>query len=142
MDMFQVAKVRGMMDAPRVATEQGRTSYLSFISKAAVSAPSEYRDRNAIFQHELVLQRDEVNLGTAVELPSGLVAPVIRHAQGLTAEQIADAIAQVAERARARQFVRDGLRASTFTISNPSSLGAVSAPTIINQPQVPFSLCP
>ena len=83
-----------------------------------------------------------MNLGTAVDPLSGLVAPVIRLEQGLTAEQIADAVARVAERARARQLVPDDLRASTFTISNPSSLGAVSAPTIINQPQVPFSLCP
>jgi 2-oxoglutarate dehydrogenase E2 component (dihydrolipoamide succinyltransferase) len=30
----------------------------------------------------------------------------------------------------------DDFRAGTFTISNPGSVGAVSAPAIINQPQV------
>jgi pyruvate dehydrogenase E2 component (dihydrolipoamide acetyltransferase) len=135
-DMFQVAKVRDMMNTARGATGQGRISYLSFISKAAVSALSEYRDMNATFQHERLLQWDEVNLGIAVDTPAGLIVPVIRHAQGLTVEQIADAIAEVAERARARKLVPDDLRAGTFTISNPGSVGAVSAPAIINQPQV------
>jgi pyruvate dehydrogenase E2 component (dihydrolipoamide acetyltransferase) len=135
-DMFQVAKVRDMMNAARSATGQGRISYLSFISKAAVSALSEYRDMNATFQHERLLQWDEVNLGIAVDTPAGLIVPVIRRAQGLTVEQIADAIAHLAERARARKLVPDELRAGTFTISNPGSVGAVSAPAIINQPQV------
>jgi 2-oxoglutarate dehydrogenase E2 component (dihydrolipoamide succinyltransferase) len=135
-DMFQVAKVRDLMNGTRNATGQGRISYLSFIAKAAVSALGEFPDMNATFQHERVLLWDEVNLGIAVDTPAGLIVPVIRHAEGLTVEQIADGIAQVAERARARKLVPDDLRAGTFTISNPGSLGAVSAPAIINQPQV------
>lgn len=135
-DMFQVAKVRDMMNATRGAAGLGRISYLSFIAKAAVSALSEYPDMNATFQHDRILKWDEVNLGIAVDTPAGLIVPVIRHAQGLTVERFADAIAQVAERARARKLVPDDLRAGTFTVSNPGSVGAVSAPAIINQPQV------
>lgn len=135
-DMFQVAKVRDLMNAAREAAGLGRISYLSFISKAAIAELGEYREMNATFLHERVLQWDEVNLGIAVDTPAGLIVPVIRHAQTMTVEQIADAIAHVAERARARKLVPDELRAGTFTISNPGSVGAVSAPAIINQPQV------
>ena len=135
-DMFKVSKVRSIVNASRESAAQSRISFLSFISKAAVTVLAEYSELNATFQHERSLLWDEVNLGIAVDTPSGLVVPVIRSADGLSTERIADAIASVAERARARRLIPDDLRAGTFTISNPGSVGAVSAPAIINQPQV------
>lgn len=135
-DMFQVSKVRSIVNASRESVGQSRFSFLSYISKAAVSVLAEYPELNATFQHQRSLLWDEVNLGIAVDTPSGLVVPVIRSADGLSTEKIADAITSVAERARARRLVPDDLRAGTFTISNPGSVGAVSAPAIINQPQV------
>ena len=135
-DMFQVSKVRGIVNASRESVGQSRISFLSFISKVAVTVLAEYPELNATFQHERSLLWDEVNLGIAVDTPSGLVVPVIRSAVAMSTEKIADAIASLAERARARRLVPDDLRAGTFTISNPGSVGAVSAPAIINQPQV------
>lgn len=135
-EMFQASKVRSIVNASRELVGQRRISFLSFISKAAVAVLAEYPELNATFQHQRSLLWDEVNLGIAVDTPSGLVVPVIRSADGLSTEKIADAIASVGERARARRLLPDDLRAGTFTISNPGSVGAVSAPAIINQPQV------
>jgi len=135
-DMFQVAKVREMMNAARSSVGQGRISYLSFITKAAIAAIADYPDMNATFQHERIIHWNEVNVGIAVDTPEGLIVPVIRHAETLTVEGIADEIARVAERARARRLSPDDLRAGTFTVSNPGSVGGVAAPAIINQPQV------
>jgi 2-oxoglutarate dehydrogenase E2 component (dihydrolipoamide succinyltransferase) len=135
-DMFHVSKVRDMMNAARGAVGQGRISYLSFISKAAVFGLAEFPDMNATFQHERIIHWTEVNLGIAVDTPAGLIVPVIRRVEAMTVENIADSITTVAERARARRLAPDDLRAGTFTISNPGSVGAVSAPAIINQPQV------
>ncbi len=78
----------------------------------------------------------EINLGIAVDTEVGLLVPVIRQCERLTAPAIADAIADLAERARTRKLIPDDMRAGTFTISNPGSVGAVSALAIINQPQV------
>ncbi len=135
-DMFQVAKVREMMNAARAGAGQGRISYLSFITKAAIAALADYPDMNATFQHERIIHWNEVNVGIAVDTPEGLIVPVIRHADTMTVEGIADSIARLAERARARRLSPDDLRAGTFTVSNPGSVGGVAGPAIINQPQV------
>lgn len=134
-DMLQVSRVRDLMNASRGTSGQSRISYLSFISRAAVYTLAEFPDMNATFQHERIMQWNEVNLGIAVDTPSGLIVPVIRNAQDMTTEKIAASIVGLAEKARSRKLVPDDLRAGTFTISNPGSVGAVSAPAIINQPQ-------
>jgi|SRR5581483_1581170 len=71
-----------------------------------------------------------------VDTDAGLLVPVVRGCERLTAGAIADAIADLARRARERKLTPDDLRAGTFTISNPGSLGGISAMAIINQPQV------
>ena len=135
-DMTRVTEVRQLINAEREAKGQSRVSFLSFIAKVATSTLASYPDINATFQHDRTINWSEVNLGIAVDTPSGLVVPVIRSADQLNVSQLADAIVVLAERARARKLVPDDLRAGTFTISNPGSVGAVSAPAIINQPQV------
>ena len=64
------------------------------------------------------------------------MVPVIRKAERLTVEPLAQAIVDAAARVRDGKAGPDDFRAGTFTISNPGSVGAVSAPAIINQPQV------
>jgi 2-oxoglutarate dehydrogenase E2 component (dihydrolipoamide succinyltransferase) len=49
---------------------------------------------------------------------------------------LAGAIADVAERARAKRLEPDEVHGGTFTITNPGQFGAVLATPIINQPQV------
>lgn len=135
-DMHHLTGIRSEINAGREQAAQVRISFLAFIARAAVAALAEFPDLNATFQHERSIRWNEVNLGIAVDTPSGLIVPVIRGAQRFTVGAIADAIATLAERARSRALGHEDLRAGTFTISNPGSVGAVSAPAIINQPQV------
>lgn len=135
-DMTRVTKVRQLVNATREARSQARVSYLPFIAMVASSTLSDFPVLNSTFQHDRAIRWAEVNLGVAVDTPSGLVVPVVRSADRLKVTQLADAITLLAERARARALVPDDLRAGTFTISNPGSVGAVAAPAIINQPQV------
>lgn len=135
-DMHHASLVRERLNAERARAGQGRVSFLACITRAAVAALHDFPDLNATFQGERILRWHEVNVGIAVDTPDGLLAPVIRRAERLTAGAIADAIADLGARARSRELAADDMRAGTFTISNPGSLGAVSAPAIINQPQV------
>lgn len=135
-DMTKVSQVRQQVNLAREAGGHSRVSFLSFIAKVSSSTLRGFPDINATFQHERSIRWLEVNLGVAVDTPSGLVVPVLRSADQLDVTQLADGIATLAERARARKLVPDDLASGTFTISNPGSVGAVSAPAIINQPQV------
>jgi 2-oxoglutarate dehydrogenase E2 component (dihydrolipoamide succinyltransferase) len=135
-DMQRVADVRAAVNAGRAKAGRGKLSYLPFITRAAVAALRDHPDLNATFELERNLRWREVNVGIAVDTPHGLLVPVIRRADTLTVEAIGERIVDLAARARDRKLTADDLRAGTFTISNPGSVGAVSAPAIINQPQV------
>src|SRR6202040_568772 len=82
-------------------------------------------------------QYDAVHLGIAVSLgEDGLIVPVIRDAQDLSAEGLSKRIRDIARRARSKQLVPDEVNGGTFTITNPGQYGSIMATPIINQPQV------
>ena len=77
-----------------------------------------------------------VNLGIAVDAPNGLMVPVIRDAQLLGPVSLQQAIADLAERARARRITPDDLADGTFTITNTGSRGSLFDTPILNPPEV------
>jgi 2-oxoglutarate dehydrogenase E2 component (dihydrolipoamide succinyltransferase) len=135
-DMSAVDRARAELNETRLAAGQRRLTALAFVARAACTALAEYPDLNATFDGRQLIRWGEVNLGIAVDTEQGLIVPVIRRCEGLTAPAIGDAIVKLADLARSRKLTPDHVRAGTFTISNPGSVGAVSAMAIINQPQV------
>jgi 2-oxoglutarate dehydrogenase E2 component (dihydrolipoamide succinyltransferase) len=135
-DLSSVIRARTGLNAARLAAGEAKLSFLPFIARATCAALGEYPDMNATFQGTQTIRWGQVNLGIAVDTDAGLLVPVIPNAGSLTGPAIGAAIADLAARARDRKLVPDDLAGGTFTISNPGSVGAVSAPAIINQPQV------
>jgi pyruvate/2-oxoglutarate dehydrogenase complex dihydrolipoamide acyltransferase (E2) component len=111
-------------------------TYLAFVASAAVAELDRHPVLNASIDGDELVYHDEVNLGIAVALESGLIVPVIRHAQRLSLEGVASEIARLAQRARAGELEPNDVAGGTFTITNPGQFGAVLATPIINQPQV------
>jgi pyruvate dehydrogenase E2 component (dihydrolipoamide acetyltransferase) len=135
-DMSAALRAREVLNGPRLAAGATKLSPLALIARACCAALKEFPDLNATFETERLIRWREINLGIAVDTPQGLMVPVIRGCQQLTAPAIADVVAGLARRARDRRLTPDDVRAGTFTISNPGSVGAYSAMAIINQPQV------
>jgi 2-oxoglutarate dehydrogenase E2 component (dihydrolipoamide succinyltransferase) len=135
-DLDAVVRARTELNSARLAAGETKLSYLPFIARAACAALGEHPDLNATFLGDRMIRWSEVNLGVAVDTPEGLLVPVVKGCERLTAPAIGEGIADLAERARTRKLVPDDLAGGTFTLSNPGSVGAVSAPAIINQPQV------
>ena len=113
-----------------------KLTYLAFVARATVEALEEFPLLNSSIDGDEVVLHDDINLGIAVALDQGLIVPVIHRAQRLSLEGLADAIADVAKRARERALTPDDVHGGTFTITNPGQFGAVLATPIINQPQV------
>lgn len=111
-------------------------TYLAFVAKEAVAALERHPVLNASIEGEEIVYHDQVNLGIAVALESGLIVPVIRQAERLSLEGLAAAIGDLASRAREKRLTPDEVHGGTFTITNPGQFGAVLATPIINQPQV------
>jgi 2-oxoglutarate dehydrogenase dihydrolipoamide succinyltransferase (E2 component) len=111
-------------------------TYLAFVAAATVEALRRHPILNASIDGDQIVYHDDVNLGIAVALETGLIVPVIRRAQRLSLEGLAAEIGELAGRARDGKLHPDDVAGGTFTITNPGQFGAVLATPIINQPQV------
>jgi len=87
-----------------------------------------------------IVYKEYVNLGVAVDTPRGLVVPVIRQADRLSIAELTQAVATLAERARAARFALEDLRGGTFTLSNLGAVGGTYSTPIINYPEVAILL--
>ncbi len=92
---------------------------------------------NASVDGDSLVVHHDVHLGIAVDLEfQGLIAPVIRDADGKRLRLIAREIRDLATRARTKQLGPDEILGGTFTITNMGPFGTYMTLPIINQPQV------
>jgi 2-oxoglutarate dehydrogenase E2 component (dihydrolipoamide succinyltransferase) len=131
----RVAKVR---EARKADYEKSgaKLTYMSFIIKAAADALRAVPVVNASIDGDNVVYHQDVNIGVAVALDWGLIVPVIKKADELNLLGLSRAVADLANRARAKQLKPDEVTGGTFTITNPGVFGALLGTPIINQPQV------
>ena len=113
-----------------------KLTYMAFIAKAVVSALRRFPIVNASLDGDNVIYRKDINLGIAVALDSGLIVPVIKHADEKNLLGLSRAIADIAARARSKQLKPEEVQDGTFTITNPGVFGSQFGMPIINQPQV------
>jgi pyruvate dehydrogenase E2 component (dihydrolipoyllysine-residue acetyltransferase) len=112
-------------------------TYLPFIVRAFCDTVEEYPNINASVDGENLVVHHDIHVGIAVDLDfKGLIAPVIRNADGKRLRLIAREIHDLATRARSKQLMPDEVAGGTFTITNPGPWGTYMTLPIINQPQV------
>lgn len=119
----------------RTRMEIGTTA-LPIVAKATLQTLAEFPDLNAWIDGERFTRHETVNLGVAVAVDGGLIVPVIRSAEQLSVLELATAIRDIAQRARAGELAPDELADGTFTITNPGQFGTVMATPVISLPQV------
>jgi 2-oxoglutarate dehydrogenase E2 component (dihydrolipoamide succinyltransferase) len=135
-DFAGVVRVR---DAHKRAFEEANgfpLSFLPFVVHASVRALREYPRLNASVVEDAIVEKRDIHVGIAVDTEKGLVVPVIRHADRLSLAGLAQAVEDLAARARSKKLSPDELKGGTFTISNPGRHGNLYGFAIINQPQV------
>jgi len=113
-----------------------KLTYMPFVLKALLDALQAFPVLNASIDGDNVVYRKDVNLGIAVALDWGLIVPVIHHADEKNVLGLARAVADLAERARAKKLKVEEVQGGTFTITNPGVFGSLFGTPIINQPQV------
>ena len=113
-----------------------KLTYMAFIAHAVIAALRRFPVVNASLDGENVVYKKSINIGIAVALESGLIVPVIKHADEKNLLGLSRAIADLAERARAKQLRPEEVQGGTFTITNPGQFGSQFGLPIINQPQV------
>ena len=105
-----------------------RLSVLAFLARAAVATLLEFPDLNATFLDTELIRWATVNLGIAVDTPTGLVVPVIRDAQKYGVREIGELIRDIGARGRDGGISSEDLNGGTFTLSNPGRSARLSVP--------------
>ena len=134
-DFSRVAALREAHKA-EYAAAGAKLTYLSFVAKAVVDALAEVPVANASLDGDNIVHSDDVGLGIAVALDDGLIVPVVKHAREAGVHELSRAIADLAERARARRLAPHEVEGGTFTITNHGAFGSLLGMPIINQPQL------
>ena len=135
-DMGRVFRAREQRKAEFRAKRGFSLTYLPYVVQAAVRALREFPRMNATVVDETIIERRGIHVGVAVETERGLVVPVVRDADRLSLLGLAEAIEELARKARDRELSADDLQGGTFTISNPGRQGNLYGFAVINQPQV------
>jgi 2-oxoglutarate dehydrogenase E2 component (dihydrolipoamide succinyltransferase) len=134
-DFSRVAQIRSSRKA-EYERLGAKLTYMSFITRASVDALRAVPVVNASIDGDNIVYRQDVNIGVAVALDWGLIVPVIKNADEKNLLGLSRAIADLANRARAKQLKPDEVQGGTFTVTNPGVFGALFGMPIINQPQV------
>jgi pyruvate dehydrogenase E2 component (dihydrolipoamide acetyltransferase) len=136
-DFERVERVRQAHQAEWRAEEGFALTYLPFIVRAFCDVVHDYPHVNASVEGETLIVHRDINLGIAVDLQfKGLIAPVIRNADGKRLRLLAREIRDLAARAKSKQLSPDDIVGGTFTITNMGPFGTAQTFPIINQPQV------
>lgn len=136
-DFEQVERTRKALGDEFREAEGFSLTYLPFIARAVADALHDYPIVNSSLDAEQMVIHNALHLSVAVDLDfAGLVAPVVRDADGKRLRQIAREIRDLGSRARAKRLTPDELVGGTFTITNMGPFETYMTLPIINQPQV------
>lgn len=112
-----------------------RVSVNDLIVKAVACAHVAVPEMNAVWMPDVVRRFDSVDIGIAVNTPTGLVAPVLRGVETLRVSEIASAGKNLAVRAREGRLLQAELDGGSISVSNLGMFGTRSFTAIINPPQ-------
>lgn len=136
-DVSELAKIRKELKV-RADEKSLKLTFLPFIVKAAVQALKLHPILNSTLneEDEEIIVKKYFNIGIAVDVPDGLIVPVIKLAEHKSLFELAEEIQQLAEKAKSRTLDMADLKGGTFSITNVGMIGGQYATPIINYPEV------
>jgi pyruvate dehydrogenase E2 component (dihydrolipoyllysine-residue acetyltransferase) len=132
-DMERAQAVRGKL--VELHSEGAKPTLSDLLTKVCAAALMRHRAVNALYRDTAIELHATANIGIAVAIPKGLVVPVIRSAERLSVQEIADARAELVDRARNGRLQQADLDGGTFTISNLGMFGIERFVAVLNPPQ-------
>jgi len=136
-DVTELEDLRTQLNAQYGKT-RGRLTLLPLLIRALVLALRDHPEINARYDDDaaVVTRYAAVHLGLATQTDSGLMVPVLRHAQTLDLWACAAEISRLAEAARSGRAAREELSGSTITVTSLGPLAGIAHTPVINHPEV------
>ncbi len=113
-----------------------RVSVTALLLRAVVVALGRHPALNAVWREDELLLADEPNVGVAIALDDGLVAPAVFGRDAVDVLATARALDDLVARARARRLRGAEMTEATFTLSNLGMFEVSSFIPIVTPPQV------
>ena len=133
-DMTEALAMRQVFNAS--AGEDGvKVSVNDLIVKACALALEKFPEVNTSFKDGQFVRHKHINVGVAVDIPAGLVVPVIRDANIKGVRSIARESKALIEKARANKLSTPDLDGGTFSVSNLGMMDVTDFIAVINPPQ-------
>ena len=135
-DVTDVEALRARLNADH--PDRPRLTLLPFLVLALVRAVPDFPQVNALYddEAETIERPAAVHVGIATQTPSGLMVPVVRHAEALGLWQVAAEVRRLADAAREGRATRAELTGSTITITSLGALGGIVSTPVLNLPEV------
>ena len=139
-DMGAVTAMRKRLNAKARSADQ-KVTHLPFILKALSLALQQHPLLNSSLnasdpKKPELTYRGAHHFGVAIDAPSGLLVPVVKHVQDLTITEIASTLRQLSQKARDNKLAPGDFSGATFTVSNIGSIGGGVVAPVISEPQV------
>jgi pyruvate dehydrogenase E2 component (dihydrolipoamide acetyltransferase) len=117
--------------------DQKRT-LLPALVKASVAALQRYPQFNTSLSADgaTLFAKNYFHIGIAVDVPAGLLVPVLRDCDQKGNGEIAEEILRISEKARTRGLSMDEMSGGCFTLSSLGHIGGTGFTPIINAPEV------
>ncbi|MBD0272060.1 MAG: 2-oxo acid dehydrogenase subunit E2, partial [Acetobacteraceae bacterium] len=135
-DLTALEDLRAALNAE--AGERPKLTLLPFLMQALVRAVADFPQMNALYDDDagVVRRHGGVHIGVATQTRSGLVVPVVRHAEARDLWDCAAEVKRLADAARAGLAAREELGGSTITITSLGPLGGIASTPVVNWPEV------
>jgi len=134
-DASEIVRLRERILSDIEAETGIRLSYTDLLVKAAAVALRQEPMFNSRLDGDVIRLIEQINIGVAVEVPEGLIVPVVRDADKKTLAQIARSTKQLIDGARDGKLSSSELTGGTFTITNLGPYGVDVFTPLINPPE-------
>ncbi|CDX13515.1 Lipoamide acyltransferase component of branched-chain alpha-keto acid dehydrogenase complex [Mesorhizobium sp. ORS 3324] len=136
-DVTTLEELRATLNKEKRA-DRPKLTLLPFLMRAMVKAIADQPNLNALFDDEagVIHQHEGIHIGIAAQTPTGLVVPVVKHAEARDIWDSAAEINRLADAAKSGTATRDELSGSTITITSLGAMGGVATTPVINYPEV------
>jgi pyruvate dehydrogenase E2 component (dihydrolipoamide acetyltransferase) len=134
----QEVNAEAMVSVREQLKEMGLSiSFNDLIVRATALALRQHPEINSGFNSVTtsIIRYKTVDISIAVNLPNGLITPIVRHADYKNLGELSLEIKELAKRARAGKLNREEYVGGSFTISNLGMHGITEFISVINPPQ-------
>jgi pyruvate dehydrogenase E2 component (dihydrolipoamide acetyltransferase) len=134
-DMTEAMALRSSVNKA-LGSDRGRITVNDVVVMAVARTLQRHPKLNSLWAEDHIERHSQVNIGIAVALDDGLVAPAVMDTARKGLEQISIEARDVAQRARGGSLSPEEYTAATFNVSNVGGFGVDSIIAIITPPQV------